>query len=250
MMPECHFSSHGTPVLGYSPAIAHNNKNTMFVGHYSAAFLAKRVAPAVPLPVYFISCQLIDLFWGGLILLGIEKMRVIPNFTRSNGLDLYFMPYTHSLSSALLWSVAAAVLFWLCTPKLAQRTRCAVAIGLTVLAHWILDLLVHVPDLPLWFDSMKVGLGWWNYRTFALLLELALLWGSVLLCLKTAGKNRGRYLILAAGMSGLQLFSLYKQPAEPSAVALQLLAAYLTLTAFAYWADKGRTAQEPAPAAA
>ena len=210
----------------------------MFVGHYSAAFLAKRVAPAVPLPVYFIACQMIDLFWGGLVLLGIEKLRVIPGFTRSNGLDLYFMPYTHSLSSAVLWSVAAAVLFWLCTPRLAQRVRCALAIGLTVAAHWILDLLVHIPDLPLWFDSMKVGLGWWNYRTFALLLELGLLWASVLLCLKEAGDRRGRYLLLAAGMSGLQLYSLFKQPAAPAAVAMQLLAAYLALTACAWWASR------------
>jgi hypothetical protein len=40
----------------------------MFVGHYSAAFAAKRFAPAVPLPVYFIACQLIDIFWGSLVL--------------------------------------------------------------------------------------------------------------------------------------------------------------------------------------
>jgi len=214
----------------------------MFIGHYSAAFVAKRIAPAVPLPVYFLACQLIDLFWGALVLLGVEKLRVIPNFTKSNGLDLYFMPYTHSLSSAVLWSAAAAVLFWLCTPSLVQRTRTAVLIGLAVASHWMLDLLVHIPDLPLWFDSVKVGLGWWNYRTFALLLELALLWGSVLLCLRVAGCKRTRYLWLAAGMSGLQVFSLYRQPAEPAAVAMQLLAAYLTLTAIAWWVDKSPTA--------
>lgn len=210
----------------------------MFVGHYSAAFLAKRLAPAVPLPVFFVTCQLIDLFWGGLVLLGIEKLRVIPDFTRSNGLDLYFMPYTHSLSSAVLWSIGTGLLFWACTPGIAQRTRGALAIGGTVAAHWMLDLLVHVPDLPLWFDSMKVGLGWWNYRTFALLLELGLLWASVLVCLGVAGENRRRYLILAAAMTCLQVYSLLKQPSEPSAVALQLLAAYLALTVGAWWASR------------
>ena len=214
----------------------------MFVGHYSAAFLAKRVAPSVPLPVFFVTCQLIDLFWGGFVLLGVEKMRVIPDFTRSNGLDLYFMPYTHSLSSALLWSVGTAALFWLCMPKLAQRARCAVAIGLTVLAHWMLDLLVHIPDLPLWFYLFMVVWGWCNYTTFALLLALFLLWERLLLCLNTAGENRRRYLLLAVGMSGLQLYSLYKQPAEPAAVAMQLLGAYLTLTAIAWWAGKDRAA--------
>ncbi|MGH8809660.1 MAG: hypothetical protein ACREX0_17440, partial [Noviherbaspirillum sp.] len=127
----------------------------MFVGHYSAAFAAKRIAPAVPLPVFFIACQLIDLFWGAFILLGVEKMRVVPNFTASNGLDLYFMPYTHSLSSAVLWSVAAAALFWLATPALPQRMRAAIVIGVAVASHWMLDLLVHIPDLPLWFASFK-----------------------------------------------------------------------------------------------
>lgn len=212
----------------------------MFIGHYSAAFIAKRVAPAVPLPVYFIACQLIDLFWGGLVLFGVEKLRVIPNFTRSNGLDLYFMPYTHSLSSALIWSVAAALLFWLCTPTMAQRKRTAITIGIAVASHWILDLLVHIPDLPLWFNSMKVGLGWWNYRTFALLLELALLWGSVMLCMRMPGARRGRYLALAGFMTGLQVVSLYRQPAEDYMVALQLLAAYLVLTVLSHFASKPR----------
>lgn len=214
----------------------------MFIGHYSAAFVAKRVAPAVPLPVYFLACQVIDIFWGGLVLLGVEKLRVIPNFNASNGLDLYFMPYTHSLSSAVLWSVAAAVLFWLCTPRLPQRRLTAVVIGMTVASHWMLDLLVHIPDLPLWFDSFKVGFGWWNYRTFALLLELGLLWGSVLLCLKAAGENRVRYLLLAGAMTGLQVYSMFNQPAEPSVVALQLLGAYGAVTVAAWWAGKQRAA--------
>lgn len=218
----------------------------MFIGHYSAAFAARRLAPEIPLPALFIACQLIDLFWGGLVLLGVEKLRVIPDFTRSNGLDLYFMPYTHSLSSAVLWSVAAAALFWLCTAALARRMRAALVVGMAVASHWMLDLLVHIPDLPLWFNSMKVGLGWWNYRLFSLLLELCLLWGGVLLCLKTAGKNRQRYLLLAGAMSALQVFSLYRQPDEPAMVALQLLAAYLLLTGAAYWAGKPRQLMQAA----
>ena len=215
----------------------------MFVGHYSAAFAAKRVAPAVPLPVFFIACQIIDICWGAFVLLGVEKMRMIPGFTASNGLDLYFMPYTHSLSSALLWSSAAAVLFWLATPALPQRTRTAVVIGIAVASHWMLDLLVHIPDLPLWFDSYKVGFGWWNFRTFALLLELVLLWGSVLLCLRVANGRHARYLAIASALTGLQVYSLLKQPPEAFMVALQLLASYLTVTLAAWWADRDAKAE-------
>ncbi|HYD94812.1 MAG TPA: hypothetical protein VEC01_05765 [Noviherbaspirillum sp.] len=213
----------------------------MFVGHYSAAFVAHRLAPALPLPAWFIACQLIDLCWGTLVLLGVEKLRVIPDFTRSNGLDLYFMPYTHSLSSAIIWSAAAAALSWLCLSGTAGRARIAVVVGLAVASHWMLDLLVHIPDLPLWYDSMKVGLGWWNYRTFALLLELGLLGASLLFCMRLPGARRARYLALGAGMTALQLFSLYQQPAEPSSVAMQLLAAYLGLTVAAWWAGKPRS---------
>lgn len=215
----------------------------MFIGHYSAAFAAKRIAPTVPLSVYFIACQLIDIVWAILVLLDVEKLRVIPNFTRSNGLDLYFMPYTHSLSSAVLWSIGVAILFWLCTPQLPQRRLTAMVIGMAVISHWMLDLLVHIPDLPLWFDYFKVGFGWWNYRLFALLLELALLWGGMLLCLRLKGVNRSRYVLFGLAMTGLQVFSLYKQPTEPYMVALQLLGIYLLLMLVAHCVDKSDTSQ-------
>jgi hypothetical protein len=42
-----------------------------------------------------------------LILLGVEKVRIVPGITATNPLDLYFMPYTHSLIAAVLWSLAA-----------------------------------------------------------------------------------------------------------------------------------------------
>ncbi|MFC7514777.1 hypothetical protein ACFQUU_07165 [Herbaspirillum sp. GCM10030257] len=207
----------------------------MFIGHYSAAFAAKRLAPELPLPALFIACQLIDLFWGGLVLLGVEKLRIIPGFNASNDLDLYFMPYTHSLSSALAWALAAAFLCWLLLPKNNARNRITAVVGLTVLSHWLLDLLVHMPDLPLWFDSAKVGLGWWNYKVFALLLELALLWMGIAWCLPLAGDYNKRYLLLGLAMSAVQVYSLLEQPDNGTAVAQQLLLTYLVLAGAAWW---------------
>lgn len=215
----------------------------MFIGHYSAAFVAKRAAPALPLPLLFVACQIIDIFWGAFVLVGIEKLRIVPGFTASNDLDLYYMPYTHSLSSALVWSLGAALLCWLATPGMTARMRTAIIIGVTVSSHWTLDLLVHVPDLPLWFDSTKVGLGWWNYRVFALLLELALLWGAIAWCLPAAGAARRKYLLLGAVMSGVQVFSLLHQPPEAASVAQQLLLTYLALSVAAWWIDRKSTAE-------
>ena len=211
----------------------------MFIGHYSTAFIAKRIAPAISLPIWFVACQAIDLLWGSLVLLGVEKLHVIPHFTASNAFDLYFMPYTHSLPATIGWSLATALLFWLFSPStFPQRTRTAVVLGLVVASHWLLDLVVHIPDLPLWFDSEKVGMGLWNYRYPALLLELGLLWIGIWLSLTVAAENRGRYLLLGTGMSVVQLLSLVLQPPTDMQVASNLLFSSLLLTAAAYWAGK------------
>ena len=41
------------------------------------------------------SVQLVDIAWSILVLLGIEKLRIVPGFTATNPLDLYYMPFTH-----------------------------------------------------------------------------------------------------------------------------------------------------------
>jgi membrane-bound metal-dependent hydrolase YbcI (DUF457 family) len=212
---------------------------SMLIGHYSAAFIAKRVAPSLSLPSLFIACQLIDFFWAILVLFGIEKLRVVPGFNASNPLDLYFMPYTHSLPAAIVWSTGAAILYWLAARSSPHRFRNAALIGIVVSSHWILDFIVHLPDLPLWYDSFKVGLGLWNFRYIALALELALLWAAVIACLGIAAGNRLRYLLLAGLMSGIQVTSLIMPPpSSATSVALQLLATYVALTLLSYWASK------------
>lgn len=213
----------------------------MLIGHYSAAFIAKRVAPSLPLPLLFVACQLIDFFWAMLVLLGIEKLRVVPDFNPSNPLDLYFMPYTHSLPAAVIWSGGAAVLYWLYSNASVHRTRNAILIGIVVSSHWILDFVVHLPDLPLWYDSFKVGLGLWNFRYLALALELGLLWGAVIACWKVAAENRWRYMLLASLMSALQVSTLIMPaPSSDTSVAFQLLATYAVLTFLSHRASKPR----------
>ena len=81
----------------------------MFVGHYGVSFAAKRVAPTIPLWALFIAVQLLDVIWAPLVLAGIEKVRIVPGITASNPLDLYYMPYTHSLVGALGWSLSAFI---------------------------------------------------------------------------------------------------------------------------------------------
>jgi hypothetical protein len=79
----------------------------MFVGHYGPAFAIKAIRPSIPLWLLFVAVQLVDVGWALLVLLGIEKVRIVPGMTASNPLDLYYMPYTHSLAAAALWAGAA-----------------------------------------------------------------------------------------------------------------------------------------------
>src|SRR5450631_3127893 len=106
----------------------------MFIGHYGPAFAIKAIRPAIPLLLLFIAVQLVDVAWAVLVLLGVEKVRIVPGITASNPLDLYYMPYTHSLVAAIVWSVGVAVLVML-LPRLATRSA-AIWIGAAVFSHW------------------------------------------------------------------------------------------------------------------
>src|SRR6266700_5026301 len=83
----------------------------MFVGHYSIAFAAKTERNRVPLWVLFVAVQFLDYIRATLVLLGIEKLRVIKGFTAGSMLDSYFHPYSHSLIAAIIWSGVAALLY-------------------------------------------------------------------------------------------------------------------------------------------
>jgi hypothetical protein len=76
-------------------------EKSMFVGHYGVAFAAKPVGKHVPLWVWFIAVQWLDVIWSLLVLMGIEKLHIIRGFTEANALDLYYMPYTHSLPGSI-----------------------------------------------------------------------------------------------------------------------------------------------------
>jgi len=140
----------------------------MFVGHYAAGLALKTFEKRVSLGVLFLAVQFVDILFFPLVLLGVERMNVVENFTQSTHFELVYMPYTHSLLASAFWSVAAYALFrWV----IVKNNSVAIVIGLAVFSHWILDLIVHTPDLPLWSDaSLKLGFGLWNnaIATYAL----------------------------------------------------------------------------------
>src|SRR5712664_4036295 len=126
----------------------------MFVGHYGVSLAAKRGDRSIPLWILFLSVQLLDVFWSLFVIIGIEKVRIVPGITATNPLDLYYMPYTHSLVGAVLWSAAAGFVYYLV--RRVDGSLAALIVGAAVFSHWVLDLLVHRPDLPLYDDAFKV----------------------------------------------------------------------------------------------
>lgn len=197
----------------------------MLAGHYSAAFLAKAVAPKLPLWSLALAVQFVDVLWALCVLLGIERLRIDPALA-SNPLDLYDMPYTHSLVGALGW---AALVAGVAFAKL-RDSRAALVLGAAVASHWLADWLVHRPDLLLWSGSAKHGLALWNRPGLALGLELLLLIASAAFWLRTravAGVVRRRAWTLVATLAAVQIvFTAAPPPLGPAAVAVSGLALF------------------------
>ena len=153
----------------------------MFVGHYSVAFACRTERNKIPLWVLFVAVQFLDYVWATLVLLGIEKLRVIKGFTAGSMLDSYFHPYSHSLPMAIIWSIFAALLYWVVCSRHGRLYRRSAPwiIALAVFSHWVLDLIAHPRDLAIYDNSWKVGFGLWNYRDPEFALEIALLAGGI-----------------------------------------------------------------------
>jgi len=213
----------------------------MFVGHYAAALAAKAAEPRAPLWTYVAGAQLVDIGWSVLIMTGGERVRIDPNLQGSS-LVLYHMPWTHSLPGALTWSVAAALLAgW----ALKLPRRAAVFVGLAVFSHWLADLLVHRPDLELWFGGPKAGLGLWNAPVIEQAVEMGLLAVAGAAWAAQRAHAGLKLWPAAAFLTFLSVLQIVAMLAPPGGSTVQIgayaLFAYLLVTAVAWAIDRGRT---------
>jgi hypothetical protein len=216
----------------------------MFVGHYSVAFAIKSDKNRIPLWVLFIAVQFLDYIWATLVLLGIEKLRVIKGFTAGSMIDSYFHPYSHSLVAALIWSALAAVVY-----KFGWRARASIAaallVGLAVFSHWILDFIAHPRDLAIYDNTWKVGLGLWNYRGPEFALEIALLAGGILLYLTRNSMSAARKKAVIAFGLGLVIIQIGdtfvpRAPLSDRATALGVWIFYTLFVVVAYLLERPR----------
>jgi hypothetical protein len=215
----------------------------MFVGHYSVSLVARRSSVDLPLWIWFIAVQWLDFAFTVFVLLGIEKVRIVPGFTEANPLDLYYLPYSHGLLGATVTSAIFAGLVMAIFPA----ARSAVGFGLLWLAsfsHWLLDLVMHTPDLPIIAGPTKVGLGLWNHLAISLSLEILLLVLAAWFFARSADRPvRVRVWILVGVMVVLQVYSNFAPtPTSAGQFAVTALTLYGLLTAGAYWVERARSA--------
>jgi hypothetical protein len=210
----------------------------MFTGHFAAAIAAKAVAPRGPLWVYVGASQFVDLVWSGLIIAGVEKVG-FDAALKGSKLDLYYMPFTHSLPAAVGWSVLAALLARRWWPG-----GTAAMVGLVVFSHWLTDLLVHRPDLPLGFGGPKLGLGLWNYPEAETALEIGLLGlatGGWVAQRVRARQTAWPALAFLAFLTALQIFAVTGAAAtSAAAIGASALVAYGITIVVAWAVDRGK----------
>lgn len=208
----------------------------MFIGHWAPA-LALAARPKAPgLGTLFVAGQLVDWAFFGLLLTGTEAMRFRPGVSVMNPMDLYHMPYTHSLLGSAVFAAAFGALVLGLT-----KSRAAAGIAaLVVLSHWFLDLLVHVPDLTLAGSPPKLGLALWNHPAIEMPLELGLTFGALWLYVRRKRPAPLRVGVLAAVLLALQAVNWFG-PVEPevtTGTSLLAFFAYGAATLAAWWMGK------------
>lgn len=213
----------------------------MFIGHLGVGFAGKKIINKPSLGTLFFAAQFIDLLWPLLLILGIEKVKIDPGNTALTPLNFTHYPVTHSLFGVLIWGIIFGIIYYLIKKDL----KSSIWLGALVLSHWILDLLVHKPDLQLipW-SEFRIGLGLWNYPAVSIALELLIFAAGIYLYIKvTKAKNKkGVY-----ALWGLVLFLLIIYisnifgPPPPSVQAIGIMGNLQWLIIiWGYWIDRNR----------
>ena len=214
---------------------------SMFIGHFGVALAAKRVAPKTSLGTLILATQFLDFLWPVFLLLGIEHVRIAPGITRMSPLDFYDYPISHSLLMVIVWAILLAGIYY----AVSHYARGALVVAAAVLSHWVLDLIVHRPDLLLRPGGQtRAGLGLWNSWPATIAVEVlffgAGLW--IYLSCTRARDNAGRYgfwALIALLFFGWVSTLFAGAPPNVTAIAWGGLTMLLTVP-WAWWADKHR----------
>lgn len=217
----------------------------MFVGHLGVGMAMKRADPEVNLGLLFVAALFLDCLLGIFVLAGLEQVHVAPDYRDLRDVTFTF-PYSHSFLASLLWSALSFALVQLLLRRTARRTLAGLVVAVTVFSHWMLDLVVHSPELPLAGPgSPKAGLSLYGLPAAEAGLEVVLVVVGLVLYLRAAsGIGRAATYALVGLMALLSLFTvagaLSGTPPAPTTAAVTWVLEAPLLGAIAFWIDRTR----------
>ena len=220
----------------------------MFLGHYAVALAAKRVAPKTSLGTLYFAAQLADMLWPVLLLLGWERVRIVggPNPFLIFAFDSY--PISHSLGTLVAWALLVGVLY---RARTGYATG-AVVLGACVLSHWVLDVVTHRPDLPIYPGGPVVGLGLWTSPAATVLVEGLMFVAGVSIYVtatraRSGGGRSGLWLLLAVLiLSYVAVLVSGPPPSVPALASGGIVFGWL-FVGWAAWVDRRRDSTVAAP---
>jgi len=217
----------------------------MFIGHFAVAFAAKKVAPKASLGTLVLAAAFLDLVWPVLVLLGIERFRIVAGYTAVNPFEFVYYPWSHSLLMTVVWAFVVAIAY---LAVKGDRTG-AIWIGIAVASHWVLDFVSHRPDMPLYpGGEERLGLGLWQSLPATFAVEGLMFAAAVVLYVRST-RPKDRIGTFAWWAFIAVLLALYipgpwsPPPPSENAVAIVGLLALAIFAPWAYWIDRHR---EPA----
>jgi uncharacterized membrane protein len=218
----------------------------MFIGHYGIGFGAKKIINYPSLGTLFFASQFIDLLWPFFLIFGVEKVIIDPGNTAFTPLDFIYYPFSHSLVGVLIWALIFGTVYYF----IKKNLKNSIWLGILVLTHWILDLITHRPDLPLFFgdNTIFVGLSLWNSVVGTIFIESAIFIGGIYLYTSvTKAKNKtGIYSFwsLIIFLIIIYLVNLFGPPPESvEAIGYVGLAQWIII-GWGYWIGKNRPAKK------
>ena len=230
----------------------------MFLGHYGLALALKREEPKVSLGTLFIATQLVDILWGGSCCWAGSTCGSCPTTIRCSRCSSTTTRSATAWSARSAWGLAAAARST--TPgRRAIRRRhwqAAALVGAAVASHWLLDLIVHVPDLPLaGNDSPKFGLGLWRHvgvsvgaRAAGARRRAGALLPAAVAPASGSARSGWRVVLLLLVAPTWPRCSGRRRRASP-VIGVSVIVLLLGLGALAAWADRRATPAELAAAA-
>ncbi len=221
----------------------------MFIGHYAVGLAAKKLAPRASLGALIAAPILLDLLWPIFLLLGWEHVSVDPNPNPFLRLVFDSYPISHGLVAVAGWATLFAALYYGVT----RYATGAIVIWGGVISHWVMDFVVHRPDLPLYAGGTRlVGLGLWNHRWAAMAVEAVLFAAGTWIYLRQT-KAKDKIGVYAFGGFVVFLLLAYAGtsfgPAPPASVRKLALVTLSTalLIPWAWWFDRHREPREGLP---